>query len=150
MGKVASTLWKTKVNGEEMEFMSCPYMVGDILTTTNNIDPNTRYKGTTWEKIEEETFLMSASDNYKVKSTGGENTHTLTVDEMPSHKHDITRSDGGIAKKMAWGTSSSNTGYISTMGSTYYKDMDITSTGGSKAHNNMPKFFAVYFWLRVA
>ncbi len=141
--KVASTLWKKKIDGEEMEFLVCPYMVGDILTTTNNIDPNARYKGTTWQKIEEETFLMSASETYPVKTTGGENTHTLTVDEMPSHSHQISGRTGvsmwsvGDIVMAANGTNPEGTTSTQT-------------SGDSKAHNNMPKFYAVYFWLRVA
>ena len=35
-------------------------------------------------------FIVGAGDKYKVKDTGGSDTHTLTVEEIPSHKHDIT------------------------------------------------------------
>lgn len=149
--KVASTLWKEKINGEEIEFLVCPYMVGDILTTTNNIDPSARYKGTTWQKIEEETFLMSASETYPVKTTGGENEHTLTVDEMPSHNHTI--SNNGNAKfPITINAETGGTGYNInySYGTKSEPRLIADNKGGSKAHNNMPKFYAVYFWLRVA
>ncbi len=141
--KVASTLWKEKINGEEIEFLVCPYMVGDILATTNNIDPSARYKGTTWQKIEEETFLMSASETYPVKTTGGENTHTLTVDEMPSHSHEVS----GRTGTSMWAVGDI---VMAANGANPVGTVSSKTSGGSKAHNNMPKFYAVYFWLRVA
>ena len=143
MGKVASTLWKTKINGEEMELLTCPYMVGDIFITTNEVNPSSRYKGTTWQKIEDETFLMSASETYPVKSTGGENEHTLTIEEMPKHYHTIsgrTGSDSWSVGDIAMRAAGSNP--IGTVNS--------DEKGQDKPHNNMPKFFAVYFWLRTA
>lgn len=42
--------------------------------------------GNTWAQIQGK-FLLGASSSYAIKSTGGETTHTLTVDEMPSHFH---------------------------------------------------------------
>ena len=32
-------------------------------------------------------FLLAAGTTYSAGSTGGEATHTLTVDEIPSHSH---------------------------------------------------------------
>lgn len=136
---VASTVLKTKIDDKSIELLPCPYAVGDIFITTNELNPTTRYKGTKWKKIEEETFLMSASSNHKVKTTGGENEHTLTVDEIPDHYHELNydQTDGGNSSAYKTGTQGSY------KGRTY-------STGGGKAHNNMPKFYAVYFWLRTA
>ena len=42
--------------------------------------------GGTWERLEDR-FLVGASSTYIVNSTGGEATHTLTIDEMPIHTH---------------------------------------------------------------
>lgn len=144
MHKYVSTLSKTKVNGEKIELLLCPYMVGDVLITTNEINPNERYKGTSWQKIEDERFLMSASENYPVKSTGGENTHTLTVEEMPSHKHGMTYGYG-TGNKTTYNAAVTQKSLSST-----YNETEILSIGGGKSHNNIPQFFAVYFWLRIA
>ena len=37
-------------------------------------------------------FVLAAGDSYSVNATGGEKTHTLAIDEMPSHNHGFTPS----------------------------------------------------------
>lgn len=117
------------------------YKVGDIFITTNEENPADRFGGT-WEKLPDETFLMTSSSNYAVKSTGGENEHTLTINEIPSHKHTF-----GIAPQ------NDNGSYVIPYGGKRFSDtaQAITSdVGGGQPHNNMPKFYAVYIWIRVA
>ena len=98
------------------------------------------YGGTTWTKIEGR-FLLGASEDYAVNSTGGEATHTLTIDEMPAHTHNYTRlwPNGG----KYWG----NPDGSNWLGS---NTVSTTSTGGGQAHNNMPPYKAVYIWERIA
>ncbi len=144
--KVMSGMLKQNVDGAEYETLLCPYMVGDIFVTTNSVNPETRYKGTKWQKIEDETFLMSASETYPVKSTGGENEVTLAIEHIPEHKHTtaINRADGGGSQ--SWG---GLIGYSNVTG-VVLGQASTSSVGGNQPHNNMPKFFAVYMWLRVA
>lgn len=140
--KIISGLLKQIYNGQEYECLLCPYAVGDIFITTNELDPAIRYKGTKWQKIEDETFLMSASKKYPIKNTGGENETTLTIENIPPHDHefDVGTNDGSDATatraRRAW------VGNVPGKVRTY-------RTGGGMPHNNMPKFFAAYFWLRV-
>ena len=107
------------------------------------------YGGTSWSKIEGR-FLLGQSSSYAINSTGGEATHTLTVSEMPSHKHSTTKganinteyggamraqeSDAGTA---VWGARS---GAFDT----------LANTGGGAAHNNMPPYKVIYIWERTA
>ena len=42
----------------------------------------------TWQKIEGR-FILGSSSSYDVGSVGGKETHTISVDELPSHNHSI-------------------------------------------------------------
>ena len=128
----------------------CPYYpVGSIYLSVNNTNPGTIFGGT-WEQIKDR-FLLACGNTYSNGSTGGESTHKLTVDEMPSHSHGFERGASNkfehiyISTNGAWNTPSSGSGY--GFGAGY---MTINNTGGSKAHNNMPPYLAVYVWKRVS
>lgn len=62
------------------------YPVGSIYMSVNNTNPSTLFGGT-WEQLKDK-FLLSAGDNYSAGATGGEATHKLTTNEMPSHTHE--------------------------------------------------------------
>lgn len=97
------------------------------------------YGGTKWVKIEGR-FLLGQSSSYAINSLGGSATHTLTVNEMPSHRHSIAAYGGGF--------------YVSGSGTTANTDnvakMNTDYAGGSQPHNNMPPYKAVYIWERTA
>ena len=52
-------------------------------------------------------FVLAAGDSYSVNSTGGEKTHTLTIDEMPSHDHSFTPS-GSVSSSFSGNTGTVN------------------------------------------
>ena len=121
--------------------------VGSIYTSTKPTDPHELFGGT-WEPIQD-TFLWCAGPKHAAGASGGEETHTLTVDEMPSHSHQYNRlpqafantdySDNIQANFNSSVRLSSNTEYVQTW-----------NTGGSKPHNNMPPYRSVYCWHRIA
>lgn len=121
----------------------CPYYpIGSVYISVNSINPGTIFGGT-WEQIKDR-FLLACGNTYSNGSTGGESTHKLTVDEMPSHNHQQrvqnTSGYGGADGQEAgtgWG------------GSSHYANWN-QNTGGSNAHNNMPPYLAVYVWKRVS
>lgn len=133
------------LSNSNVMYPNANYEVGDLFITTREDDPNIRFGGQ-WEKLPSETFLINASDAYPVKSTGGENEHTLTVDEMPEHFHTTTinRDDGGGNQN--WGGLS---GYAKVSG-VVLGQASGSHVGNSQPHNNMPKFYAVYIWIRIA
>ena len=98
------------------------------------------YGGTQWAKIEGR-FLLGQSSSYAINSIGGEETHTLTIAEMPSHDHgiDIAETSGGVNANMPMGGATWSTNYDA-----------IQPTGGGQAHNNMPPYKVVYIWERTA
>lgn len=51
--------------------------------------------GGTWEALEQGRVLIGQGSSYPAGSTGGEATHTLSLNEMPSHNHGGTFSGSG-------------------------------------------------------
>lgn len=120
------------------------YPIGSIYMSVNSTSPATLFGGT-WQAIKGKFLLGADSDVYKAGNTGGEAAHTLTENEMPSHKHSIWFPNDG-------GEQSAEIGYPDTGSkNTYYAEASKTSgTGGGAAHNNMPPYLAVYIWKRTA
>lgn len=59
--------------------------VGSIYTSAKPIDPH-ELLGGAWEPIQD-TFLWCAGPKHAAGEMGGEETHTLTIEEMPKHTH---------------------------------------------------------------
>ena len=133
-------------NRQNEKIYPCPYYpVGSIFLAVNNINPST-YFGGTWVQIKDR-FLLTAGSTYTAGNTGGEATHTLTVDEIPSHNHYIKSYRGGTqwAVGYLWSRAASDSGNVEGGQSNY-----TNNTGGGKAHNNMPPYLVVYAWKRTA
>ena len=63
------------------------YPVGSYYETSDSsFDPNVTWGGV-WELVNDGRFLLATSSSYAINSTGGEETHTLTKNEMPKHDH---------------------------------------------------------------
>jgi len=123
-------------------FYPCPYYpIGSIYMNVNNVNPS-EYFGGEWEQIKD-VFLLCAGDKYIAGSTGGEETHKLTIDEIPSHNHSYLFP--------RWGTSAGANAIYGSNGSGAGADYDDRFyQGGSQAHNNMPPYLAIYVWQRIA
>lgn len=106
--------------------------------------------GGTWERIED-VFILAAGDTYPAGSTGGEATHTLTINEMPSHKHDFPYANSIIgANAINPEVNSLNTTNGDAWNNLRASGNIMTTTGGSQPHNNMPQYQSEYVWKRVA
>ena len=121
------------------------YPVGSIFMKASNTDNPGNIIGDTWAQIQGK-FLLGASSSYKIGSTGGAATHTLTVKEMPSHSHSIYHY---ITANNVTGGENVRTNGVSKDTKWTWKDI-ISSTGGGQAHNNMPPYQVVAMWKRTA
>ena len=71
------------------------YPVGSIYMSINNIDPSTLFGGTweTWGTGQVPVGVDTSQTEFNaVEKTGGETTHTLTQNQVPSHNHIFTPS----------------------------------------------------------
>jgi len=84
--------------------------------------------------------------NTNVGDTGGSDDHQLTVDELPSHKHELSvrRTDGSQDAG-----SGSVEGRDTVSGPESISDNAMRDTGGDQAHNNMPPFLTVSFIIKT-
>lgn len=124
------------------------YPVGSIYITVNATNPSVLFGGT-WEQLKGK-FLVgvdsSDTDFETSGKTGGEKTHTLTVDEMPKHTHNLKT--GG--KTNAWKAPNYALCYQYQEESVFSSTEGIGIAGDSQAHNNLPPYMTVYMWKRIS
>lgn len=121
------------------------YPVGSIYMSTANVSPAT-FLGGTWTQIQD-TFLLAAGSTYTAGATGGEATHTLTVEEMPNHSHRVASPNKSLARE---GTNIGGEFVVNWSAGSATPTRYTESVGGGQAHNNMPPYLTVYMWKRAS
>lgn len=135
------------------------YPIGSIYMNVNSTNPGTLFGGT-WEQIQGK-FLLGMSSSYPAGSQGGEASHTLTTEEMPSHGHNPANQSGYYGfitnSKKAFevgdmGVQSGSGRYYpySTAAFDISRNSLTGTTGGGNSHNNMPPYLSIYIWKRTA
>jgi hypothetical protein len=143
----------TKINELEAKLTSNSiiqqvYPVGSIYVSTSNISPSTLFGFGSWEQIKDR-FLLAAGTTHSAGSIGGEETHTLTTQEMPRHNHMFTLADPQAGSLGAEYTCINRDAY--EVYSKGWADTTIVMHAGkSAAHNNMPPYLTVYMWKRIS
>lgn len=143
--------WAAILNGETPSgtnpLLDLIHPVGSIYWSTNITSPETLFGGT-WEQIKD-TFILAAGDSYSAGSTGGEANHTLTIDELPSHRHYLKYGNVYIGYLNSNAAKSNNQALykynVSREDALYGEDR-----GGNQPHNNMPPYLVAYCWKRTA
>lgn len=151
------------------------YPVGSIYMSVRSTNPGTLFGGT-WVRWGAGRIPISIDSSLnwlnEPEKTGGEYTHTLTADELPSHRHSVNSvsiSSSGAhthtsnknvwvsqdAKNIASGTSTGRTTTTNIMSSGGAHTHTVPShntnyTGSGAAHENMPPWISVYMWKRTA
>ena len=103
-------------------------------------------------------FILGAGKSYSVGATGGEKEHTLTIDEMPSHNHEI---QDYYYIESSNSAGASVTGYINLSSNyfgggksdsdnnrLYYYSHNTENSGKGNEHNNMPPYYSLCYIMR--
>jgi hypothetical protein len=127
------------------------YPVGAIYTAITSGSPATVFGGT-WvsfgqgrvlvghdDAADPDTDFVAPSGDGSSVLLGGAKTHTLSVDEIPSHTHGISNFEDPT------GTGSNG----SANGASSFSTVNTDATGGGGAHNNLQPYVVVYMWKRT-
>lgn len=127
--------------------------IGSIYLSVSEVDPAILFGGV-WESFSTGRTLVgvdtSQTEFNTVQKTGGEKTHTLNSNEIPSHSHTIFANTDY--------RESGETGYWGLdlcQGYAYGSEKDANNgtgtraSGGGEAHNNLQPYITVYMWKRV-
>lgn len=140
------------------------YPVGSIyISNSSTFNPQNVFGGT-WQRYAQGRVLIGAgtgtdsnglSQTFSLGATGGEYTHTLTENEMPSHTHTQEQHRhnlGDTANTVGKGTNFDrprNAGTGTDYYYTTYAQPVINATGGGQSHNNIQPYIGVYMWVRT-
>lgn len=134
--------WTIRIG--ERTLLDLLHPIGSIYISSQPTDPGILFGGT-WTRIKD-TFILAAGDTYAAGATGGEATHKLTVNEMPSHTHTayIVAASGSDT------TTRSRLNYTANATAGWKDNNMIAYTGNGAAFNNMPPYITRYVWERTA
>jgi hypothetical protein len=141
-GNVNTTGGELQINGTNV--LAKVYPVGSIyINASVSTNPATLLGFGTWVAFGAGKVMVgldsSDTDFDTAEETGGAKTHTLTVNEIPSHTHTLDTSD-----------QPAGTGSLEVAGGSPVGTKDTQSTGGGQAHNNLQPYIVVYMWKRTA
>lgn len=152
--------------------------VGTVRDFTVDFDPNTKWGGT-WSKMAAGRVLIATgaysesgfSHTYTLGEKGGEAKHQLTTEELPSHAHSATADTVALTGQFTVTDDRfSGDGILSRYGSyggyrldmynqtkanlhinaTHSHTVNVSPTGNSSNHENMPPYDVVYRWKRTS
>ena len=142
---------RTQVSSSNIFLKSYP--VGSVYISTSSTNPGSTYGGT-WEEYGKGKTLVGVdsidSDFNTVEKIGGEKTHTLTIDEMPSHSHYLNGTVVGWPMNDPSGQEWSVSYNKNTSAPYASWRSNSALSGGSQAHNNLQPYITVYMWKRTA
>ncbi len=132
---------ETAINNASLALIEMLAPVGTIITSADGTNPGERIPGTTWVPEAEGKFILGAGGGYANGATGGSTTVTLGVNNLPSHKHNVSIvSSGGHTS----GTPSTNSTDSSGASTTDSGGNGNTGSGGVHDHKLMVSTTVTY------
>lgn len=145
------------------------YPVGAIYMSVNSTNPGSLFGGTwvAWGQGRVPVGVNTSGTFNSVEKTGGSETHTLTIAQMPSHTHTQNSHRHNYGRPALFGGENNDDGSIFTprytgRTSSQYKgnsngwtEMSYTTatnqnTGGGESHNNLQPYITCYMFKRTA
>ena len=120
------------------------YPIGSIYLSSQNISPALTIGGS-WNRIED-AVIRCTLDEENIATYIGEDEHTLTIEELPSHNHRAYMSFGttfNFRETFQGGSSSSHNSGLS-----YAEAM--TYVGEDAPHSSVQRSYNIYGWIRVS
>lgn len=132
-------------------FIDLFYPVGSYYETSDtSFDPNVSWTGTWVEDSAGRVLVAKDSGTFAtVGDTGGEETHTLILNEIPSHGHEVSRYNNTEGFSTAYGNPCTGWCLRSNLTGSQ-NDILTTNKGGGLAHNNLQPYVVVKRWHRTA
>jgi microcystin-dependent protein len=142
------TIWSGTTTNIPSGWVLCD---GKTVTTT---DDNTSYKTPDLRN----KFIAGAGYSYKVGTEGGEDSVSLTIDQIPSHNHEAT--DSGHSHRYSdrlWvggtgnyhGSDGAGTSSIQRTTQIGMANITISNTGTTTSHENRPPFYALCYIIKI-
>lgn len=174
IGAAELSVWIGKKTVKAEGFVGEHYIgvfpVGSIYMSINETNPST-YFGGTWVQIAKGRTIVGVGsiegNNHSIRGSvtagefspvpgqmGGEVNHTLTIAEMPEHRHRINQIQSneeasGYSLFQSGSGGFTDRAIVRAASETQNREL-VISSGESGAHNNLMPYLAVYIWQRTA
>lgn len=116
--------------------------------------PAEQFAGTSWEidTAMQGRVAIGSGGSYTFGATGGEATHTLTVNEMPSHYHPqiLMVDNTTVFGSFVSGSGTANAAPPTLNSGSSVDPLRTSSVGASQPHNIMQPYTVANYWKRTA
>ncbi|MDY6148967.1 MAG: hypothetical protein SPI35_08135 [Porphyromonas sp.] len=160
-----------------IDYLNAVSFIGSVMITKDNINPGTKLGGT-WQLLQSGRYIRTAGDGYTGGMVGGGDGFTLSVKNLPRHKHEATiygaggvgrfssasaswrdgyPNGNGIVKRVGHGNSEIKHGGDDAdwlknyeINTNHTHQIAISDTGNGEKIKFEPSFLCLYFWVRTA
>jgi len=170
--RINNELFLTNTSNTNIPSWMYVFPLGSIIAWTSITPPNgwLLCDGTNNTPDLRNMFVLGTANASELHKTGGELTHTLIEEEMPSHTHTVTEDDGhehdmlydATCKMYTTGNSGDpkyqtvnapwNVGNISITGGVQNApdhNHTVNGTGLGKPHDNVPPYYVLCYIMKI-